>query len=382
MRDQFLLDPGITFLNHGSFGACPRDVLEACFALQRDMELNPVEFLARRSAGLLAEARSALGTLVGSPARDLVFVPNATHAVNTVARSLDLRPGDEVLATDHEYGACDNTWDFACRRSGARLVRAEIPLPFRSEEVVERLWARVTPRTRVIFLSHITSTTALILPVAEVCARARRAGILTLVDGAHGPGQVDLDLASLGADFYAGNCHKWLCAPKGSAFLHVRPECQPLLDAPVVSWGYSEAPGGHTGFEAYTGSTLLERRLQWQGTRDLAAFLSVPVAIDFQRRHGWGEVRTRCHRLAEAALAAACERSGLPPPCTGADFAQMVCLPVRPQDPEALRRTLFERHRIEVPVTTHGDRVFVRISVQGYNTPEDVDRLRQALGED
>lgn len=379
LRSQFLLDPAVTFLNHGSFGATPKPVFREYQRWQRELERQPVEFLGRRYNDLMKSARAALADYLGTKADNVVFAQNVTIALNIVARSLDLGPGDEVLATDHEYGACDNTWDFACRRSGARLVRAEIPLPFRSEEVVERLWARVTPRTRVIFLSHITSTTALILPVAEVCARARRAGILTLVDGAHAPGQVDLDLASLGADFYTGNCHKWLCAPKGSAFLHVRPECQPLLDAPVVSWGYSEAPGGHTGFEAYTGSTLLERRLQWQGTRDLAAFLSVPAAIDFQRRHGWGEVRKRCHRLAEAALAAACELSRLPPPCTGADFAQMVCLPVRPQDPEALRRTLFERHRVEVPVTTHGDRVFVRISVQGYNTPEDVDRLLQAL---
>lgn len=379
MRDLFLLDPDLTFLNHGSFGACPVEVLEASFALQREMERNPVEFLARRSASLLAGARAALGGLVGAAAADLVFVPNATHAVNTVARSLPLGPGDEILATDHEYGACDNTWDFVCRRSGARIVRAAIPLPFRAEAFLDRLWAQVTPRTRVIFLSHITSTTALRFPVASVCARAREAGILTLVDGAHAPGQIDLDLEAIGADFYTGNCHKWLCAPKGSAFLHVRPEVQALLDAPVVSWGYSDASGGHSGFEAYTGATLLERRLQWQGTRDLAAFLSVPAAIDFQRRHGWSAVRDRCHRLAADALAAACDLFRLPPPCADGDFVQMVCLPVPPQDPEALRRNLFERHRIEVPVTTHGDRVFVRISVQAYNTREDLDQLLQAL---
>ena len=379
MRERFNLDPDLTFLNHGSFGACPAEVLEACFGWQREMERNPVEFLARRSAALLAGARTALGELVGAAAADLVFVPNATHAVNTVARSLPLEPGDEILATDHEYGACDNTWEFACRRSGARVVRAEIPLPFRSEEFLDRLWARVTPRTRVLFLSHIASTTALRFPVAEVCARARAAGILTLVDGAHAPGQIDLDLAAIGADFYTGNCHKWLCAPKGSAFLQVRPECQPLLDAPVVSWGYSDASGGHSGFEAYTGATLLERRLQWQGTRDLAAFLSVPAAIEFQRRHQWDAVRPRCHRLAAEALAAACDLFRLPPPCADGDFAQMVCLPVPPQDPEALRRELFERHRIEVPVTTHRGQVFVRISVQGYNTREDLDRLLQAL---
>lgn len=384
LRDLFQLDAGITFLNHGSFGACPRTVLEAQQALQREMERNPVEFLARRSAVLLKEARRALGEVVGARAEDLVFVPNATHAVNTVARSLAFEPGDEILTTDHEYGACDNTWDFVCRRSGASVVRAEIPLPYRAGEFVERLMEKVTPRTRVVFLSHISSTTALVFPVAEVCGRARELGALSLVDGAHAPGQLPLDLETLGADFYTGNCHKWLCAPKGSAFLHVRPERQALLDAPVVSWGYSDSAGGgdtggHAGFESYTGETLLERRLQWQGTRDLSAFLAVPAAIEFQRTHRWDEVRNRCHAMAAETLRRACDLSGIEAPCSDLDFAQMVCLPVPPQDPEALRRRLFEQHRIEVPVTTHGDATFVRISVQGYNTAEDVDRLVQAL---
>lgn len=389
MRELFLLDPGTTFLNHGSFGACPREVLEAQQRLQLDMERNPVEFLARRSAALLREARAALAGYVGARPEDLVFVPNATHAVNTVARSLALAEGDEILTTDHEYGACDNTWDFVARRTGARIVRVEIPLPFRPGEVLPRLQAAATARTRLLFLSHLTSTTALIFPVAEACAWARSRGFLSLVDGAHAPGQLPLDLATLGADFYTGNCHKWLCAPKGSAFLAVRPEVQASLDAPVVSWGYSDAGGGaagggaagggHTGFEAYTGETLLERRLQWQGTRDLSAFLAVPAALDFQRRHHWEEVRARAHALVVAAMAHCVHLTGLEPICADADVAQMACLPVPPQDPEALRRRLFDAFRIEVPVTSHRGRVFVRISVQGYNTEADVDRLLDAL---
>ena len=379
MRNLFLLNPGIVFLNHGSFGACPREVFDAWVGWQREMEGNPVEFLGRRSAALLLEARIALAEFTGAKAADLVFVPNATHAVNTVARSLAFEPGDEILTTDHEYGACDNTWAFVCRRTGARLVRARIPLPYRPEEFLQRIFDQVTARTRILFLSHITSTTALIFPVAEVCVRARELGLLTLVDGAHAPGQIPLDLEAIGADFYTGNCHKWLCAPKGSAFLHARREHQALLDAPVVSWGYSDTAGGHTGFEAYTGETVLERRLQWQGTRDLATFLTVPAAIAFQRSHHWDEVRARCHTLAEETLKRSCGMFGLEPPCGDGDFAQMVCLPVPPREPETLRRTLFERFRIEVPVTTHQNQIFVRISVQGYNTPEDLDRLLEAL---
>lgn len=376
MREHFLLDPGVVFLNHGSFGACPREVLEACQAWQREMERNPVEFLGRRSGGLLARAREELAAYLGARAEDLAFVPNATHGVNAVARSLPLEPGDEVLGTALEYGACDNAWAFVCGRRGATYVRAGVPLPFDAAGFADRLWERVTPRTRVIFLSHIASATALVLPVAEVCRRARAAGILTLVDGAHAPGQVPLDLEALGADFYTGNCHKWMCAPKGAAFLHARRGRHELLDGPVISWGYTEPYEGH---DRYAGCTLLERRLQWQGTRDLSAFLAVPAALAFQARHGWEAVREDCHRRVVATLDRVCALTGLEAPACGEDFAQMAILPVPPRDPEALREELFRDHRIEVPVTTHGGRTFVRISLQAYNAPGDEEALVEAL---
>ncbi|MFM8766270.1 MAG: aminotransferase class V-fold PLP-dependent enzyme [Rubrivivax sp.] len=243
------------------------------------MERNPVEFLGRRSGALLAQARAALAVYLGAQTQDLVFVPNATTGVNIVARSLNLQPSDEILATDHEYGACDATWQRVCEQTGAVYRRVEIPLPLEREGFAERVLAAVTPRIRLVFASHITSTTALIFPLTELCAEARAAGVLTLIDGAHAPGQVDLHLDSLGADFYTGNCHKWLCAPKGSAFLHARPELHERLHATVTSWGYVAGTQGHTGFDAYTGRTVLERRLQWQGTRDIAAWLSVPAAL-------------------------------------------------------------------------------------------------------
>lgn len=379
MKNLFLLDPSIVFLNHGSFGACPAKVLGNCQWWQREMERNPVEFLGRRSAELLGQSRAALAGYLGAKPEDLIYVPNATTGVNTVARSIPLLAGDEILTTDHEYGACDNTWRFVCRHTGARYVPVEIPLPFRAEEFTERVWAGVTPRTRVLYLSHITSTTALILPVAELCRRAREAGILTLIDGAHAPGQIPLDLDALDADFYTGNCHKWMCAPKGSAFLHVRPEHHKLLEASVVSWGYSAEMTGETGFEAYTGHTLLERRLQWQGTRDLSAFLTVPAAIDFQREHRWEEVRSACHALAVETLHELCGRTGLASVCADTDFAQMVVIPVPPMDANLLKETLFERYHIEIPVTSYKDRLFVRLSLQGYNTREDAQALVAAL---
>lgn len=378
MRDLFLLDPDLVFLNHGSFGACPREVWEAQQRWQLEMERNPVLFLGRRSAELLAQARAALGRTLGARGDDLVFVPNATTGVNIVARSWPLQPGDEVLTTDLEYGACDATWQRLCEQAGALYRKVQIPLPYERERVVERLMAAVTPRTRLIYLSHLTSTTALILPVAEVCAAARALGIATLVDGAHAPGQIELDLDTIGADFYVGNCHKWLCAPKGAGFLHARAERQPMLHAPITSWGYAEGTGGHAGFDAYLGRTLFERRMQWQGTRDLAAWLAVPAAIDFQARHDWPAVRTRCHALAREALAALTERFGLAPIARDDDWAQMVAIPVPSQDPQALRQRLYDDSGIEVPVTSHRGQVFVRVSVQGYTSSAEVQRLLNA----
>ena len=378
MRTAFLLDPEITFLNHGSFGACPREVFGEFQRWQLEMERNPVEFLGRRSTGLLAAARSVLASALGTSADALAFVTNATTGVNIVARSLALQPGDEVLASDHEYGACDATWRFACERSGASYRRVAIALPFDRDAFTERMLAAVTPRTRVIFASHITSSTALAFPLAGLCARARELGILTLIDGAHAPGHIGLDLDALGADFYAGNCHKWLCAPKGAGFLHARPEHHALLHASVVSWGYVADQHGHTGFDAYAGSTLLERRLQWQGTRDIAAFLAVPAAIRFQEQHDWPAVRRRCNALALQTQQRLGERFGLAPVALHDGGLQMIAMPVPHRDAEALRARLYDESRIEVPVTQHGGQTFVRVSVQAYNTQDDLDRLLDA----
>ena len=393
MREHFLLDPEVVFLNHGSFGACPKPVFAEMQRWQLAMERNPVEFLGRRSAVLLRAARQRLADFLGAGVDDLAFVPNATSGLNVVAHSwvhasvhasapaLTLRPGDEVLTTDHEYGACDATWRVICERSGASYRRVGIPLPFEAENFVARLMAAVTPRTRLIFFSHITSTTALIFPAAALCAAARERGITTLVDGAHAPGQIDLNLAEVGADFYTGNCHKWMCAPKGAAFLHVRPEHQAALQAPVVSWGYvaGEHGGGDTRLDAYVGQTLLERRLQWQGTRDIAAWLSVPAALDFLAAHGGPAQRADNHARALALQARVLARNGLKAIARDEDFGQMVPIPVRCSEPETLRAWLFAQHRIEVPVTQHAGQVFVRVSVMGYTHDAELQALENAL---
>src|SRR5690348_13888763 len=258
LRREYLLDPEVAFLNHGSFGACPRAVFERYQAWQRELEHEPVDFLARRLPDLLDSARATLATYLGCRPADLAFVQNATTGVNLAARSLDLGPGDEVLATDLEYGACDLAWEWVCRRAGARYIRACIPLPLRDQnDLVDALFAAAGDRTRAVFVSHITSTTGLLLPLEEVLARARALGLVTIVDGAHAPAQVSLDLDRLGADYYSGNLHKWLGCAKGAGFLHVRPEHQGRIDGAIVSWGAD-------------GTTFAER-IEKQGTRDPAA---------------------------------------------------------------------------------------------------------------
>jgi isopenicillin-N epimerase len=352
VRELFLLDPDVVYLNHGSFGACPRPVFERYQYWQRELEREPTQFIARRLPGLLQEAREAIGAFVGAPADDLTFVQNAGTGVNMAARALDLQPGDEVLATNLEYGSCDLTWQWLCERTGARYVRAEI----------EELFEHRSERTRAVFLSHITSETALLLPVEEVVAKARAEGLVTIVDGAHAVAQVDLDLSALGADFYAGNCHKWLCAPKGAGFLYVSPDWQDRVEATIVSWGYGEP------------ATFISRTEQ-QGTRDSAAYLAVTEAIAFQREH---DVRERCVALARDARRELCALLGTEPLAPEAQILQMASVQLPELQPDLSQR-LFDEHRIEIPTMGPRRDDLLRISVAAYTQREDVERLLDAL---
>ena len=345
VKDLFLLDPEVTFLNHGSFGATPRAVFERYQAWQRELEREPVDFIARRLGPLLAEARGELGDFVGAEADDLTFVQNATTGVNMAARALDLQPGDEVLSTNLEYGACVLTWERLCT-----FVQADIA----------ELFEHVTERTKAVFVSHITSETALLLPVEEIVAHARSLGLATIVDGAHAVAQVDLDLDALGADFYAGNCHKWLCAPKGAGFLHVRPEWQERVDGTITSWGYEEP-------------ATFRSRTELQGTRDSSAYLTVPAAIAFVREH---DERRRCVALAREARRELCALLRTEPIAPDEMVLQMASVRLPEPDPD-LNRRLFDEHRIEIPVSHDG--TLLRLSIASYNDRADVDRLLEAL---
>jgi isopenicillin-N epimerase len=286
-----------------------------------------------------------------------------------------LGPGDEVLATDHEYGACDRTWRFLSKKQSFSYIRQPVSLPIKNEnDLIEQVWQGVTQKTKVIFLSHITSPTAITFPVAEVCRHAREQGIITVVDGAHAPGQIPLNLEDIGADFYTGNLHKWLCGPKGAGFLYARPEVQNLLEPLVVSWGYeADMPGPSKFVDLH----------EWWGTRDIAAFLSIPAAIQFQKEYAWESVRASCHELALDAEARIRQLTGLQSMYSNDTwFAQMVSVKIPfDTDIHALKIRLYEGFHIEVPVMKWNDNKLIRISVQGYNTANDIDALLIALQE-
>jgi isopenicillin-N epimerase len=284
-----------------------------------------------------------------------------------------LRPGDEVLATDHEYGAADRTWRFLCGQRGITYRNQTIPVPIESdEEMIEYLWRGVTPRTRVIFISHITSPTALIFPVEKICQRAREAGIMTIIDGAHAPGHIPLSLDALGTDFYVGNCHKWLCAPKGVGFLYARPERQELLQPLVVGWGWESRAPGVSPFQDFFG---------WTGTEDPASYLSVPAAIAFQQEYNWDAVRPACHELASFARQRITALLGSTPLCPDSPhwWGQMCAIALPDGDAPALQQRLREEWKIEIPVVAWNKRRLLRLSLQCYNSPADVESLLIAL---
>jgi len=368
LKREFLLDPQVTFLNHGSFGACPEPVMRTFQSWQRELEREPVEFLLRRSSGLVRTSTEAIAEFVGCSAEDIVLVPNATYGMNMVARSLPLAEGDRIVTTDHEYGAMDRLWQFVSERSGATLLRCPLPVPLRSDDDVLSAFERVLDESvRIVSISHITSPTGLVLPVQDVCRLAHDVGATTVVDGAHGPGQVDLDLPSLGSDFYVGNCHKWLCSPKVAGFLYTRHDVDIRVDPLVVSWGWDAGD--------------LAERAHWQGTQDFSAFLSIPASIHYQEERDWASVRARCSADAAYLHERLLSLPGITPVSqrTVPMFRQMVSVLLPPSTDAGVQEKLFADHSIEVPVNEWHGGLLLRVSVAAYNDRDDLDRLVAAL---
>lgn len=383
-RKYWGLAPKTVFLNHGSFGACPKAVLAAQAEFIRRMEAEPIEFLWRRYEAPLDTARNTLAKFVGVRARDLVFVPNATTAVNAVVRSLELRPGDELLTTAHDYNACRNVLVEAARRARAKMVVANAPFPVRTpDDIVEAIMRAVTKKTRLAMIDHVTSHTALILPIERIIRELEARGVETLVDGAHAPGMIPVHINRLRPAYYTGNLHKWVCAPKGAAFLCVREDKQDIVQPAVISHGNNQSRPGHTRFQD---------RFDWAGTTDPSAKFSVPAAINFVARllpGGWSELRWRNHELAVTARRILCERLGTEPLCPENMLGSMatVRLPESFQGRplkgrfEAEQVNLYRDFGIEVPFLRIGPSGYrhIRVSAQLYNTVEEYEYLAQAF---
>ncbi|MFN3390680.1 MAG: aminotransferase class V-fold PLP-dependent enzyme [Meiothermus ruber] len=381
MRAHWLLDPTIIYLNHGTVGATPKRVLAVQQALREEMEQQPARFLLRELSALsgpseralprLREAAQAVARFMGAEGQDLVFVDNATTGVNAVLGSLELQPGDEILITNLAYGAVRNAAAFAAERRGGRLVTLELPFPVSSPaDYVNRLAQALTPRTRLAILDHITSETALVLPLAEMAACCRAAGVPVLVDGAHAPGAIPLDIPRLGVDYYTGNLHKWALAPKGCGFLWVAPERQQSLHPPVISWGLGR------GFV---------QEFDWVGTKDPTPFLAAPAALELMQAWGLDAMQAYNHHIAWQAAVWLTARWGFELPAPRAMLGCMATLPLPAslgstrEDAVRLQYALLYQHRIEAPILCLGGRLWVRISAQVYNTLEDIEALAQAI---
>jgi isopenicillin-N epimerase len=389
--DAWALDPAVVFLNHGSFGACPHAVLAVQADLRAELEANPVAFLGRALEGRLDHARARLGSFLGADPEDLAFVPNATAGVASVLRSLRFAPGDELVTTDHEYNAALNMARFAAARDGARVVIARIPLPTAGpDEVAERVLAAVGPRTRLVMVSHVTSPTALVFPVERLVATLEGRGIPVLVDGAHGPGMLPLDLSNLGASFYTGNLHKWVCAPKGAAFLHVRRDRQAAIRPLAISHGANDPRPERSTFR---------KEFDWTGTADPTPFLAAPAAIDTvggMVAGGWAAVMARNAAMAAVARRALSAAVGLPVLAPETMLGCMAAIELPPDrgfaargsaDPDPLQARLFDTAAIEVPlhswprdpVPGERRRRLLRVSAHLHNDAGEYEHLAQAL---
>lgn len=373
MKDLFLLNPEFTHLNHGSFGATPKPIFENYQSFQREMEMDSVYFIQKKFAEHLVNAKSALSTFINCNANDFIFTSNPTVAINTVMRSLNLKDGDEILSTNHEYGAMDRTWNFYCKKSGAKYVRQTISLPIVSkEQILVEFWKGLTANTKIIFLNQISSATAIVFPVKEICDKARELGITTIIDGAHVPGHIDLDITDMNPDYYTGTLHKWMLAPKGSSFLYVKKELQNQIDPLVVSWGYESLMPGESRFLDYH---------EYQGTNDNSAFLCTPTVIHFLQKNNWKEKSASAKALVLKNYPRFCKLVGSIEiaPLSTEFFGQMASVPIKTSKPQELKDVLYEKYKIQVPIMVLNENVYLRYSINAYNSQADLDLLYQAL---
>jgi len=375
LKSLFMLDSDITYLNHGSFGACPKEIFNSLVEWQKLLEKDPVKYLAFDIAKNLENSREALSLYVKCHKDDVAFFPNPSTALNTVLKSLDLQKGDEILTTNHEYGAMDRAWRFLCKKTGSVYINQNISLPLESkEQFLYDFKKGITSKTKVIFLSHITSPTALVFPVKEICEIARERNIITIIDGAHAPAQLDIDILDIDPDFYCGACHKWMCSPKGVAFLYVKKEFQRQIEPLVISWGYESENPSHSQFLDY---------IQWQGTYDISAYLTITDTINFLQKYNWNSITQECHKLNRWAKDKIISEMDLDSLCSNSFLGQMSSFYFEFQDPLNEKNLIdfYNRYKIQVPFMSWNNDVLFRISIQAYNTKQDIYKLIEALND-
>jgi isopenicillin-N epimerase len=373
IKHQFLLNPEVTYLNHGSYGACPKPIFDDYQKWQRALEFEPVQFISKKREEALLISKKALAKYVGCDSEDLFFIQNPTTAVNQIIKSLDLKAGDEVLTTDHEYGAMDKTFSFYSKKKGFYYRRQKISLPLLSkEQFIEDFWKGYNEKTKVVFLGHCTSATALLFPAKEICERAKELGLITIVDGAHIPGHFPLNLQNIKADFYTGTLHKWLLSPKGCSFLYVNKNFHDRIEPLIISWGYEA--------ERPTKTKFLEEN-EIQGTRDFSAFLTAPAILKFFEENNMVARQAACRKTILEQYPIFCELLGTKPICKLSDefLGQMCSIPITTKNPLQLKETLINDHKIEIPVMQLGDQIYLRISFQVYNTMDDLEYLKQTV---
>ena len=371
--NHFLLNKDIVHLNHGSFGACLKVAYNNQLHWQNKLESNPTEFIVNILPEEIRKSREYLSKFIGCHRDSICFFQNPTTAVNAIARGLNLKTGDIILGTDHEYGAMDRTWDFIAEKTGSKYIKAEIPIPIISKSnFINRFLSNIDSRTRVVFISHITSSTAIVFPIKEIINYCKERGIITIIDGAHVPGHIDLNINELDPDYYTGACHKWMCTPKGVSFLYVNKKYHNSIEPFIVSWGYNSDNPGVSNFIDY---------MEVQGTRDPSAFLTVPTVMNFFKANNWSSIRDKSQILAQESINKIHNKIGSEPltPDERRWQCQMACAEIKTKSPDLLQEKLFRKYKIVVPITKFKNRFFIRISINVYNSQNDIDRLLDAL---
>ena len=369
----FSLDPNVTYLNHGSFGACPKIIFNSLISFQKKLENEPVKFLDEYIYEYLKESRKSLSKYINCDRDDVAFFPNPSTALNTLIRSLDLSKGDQILSTNHEYGALDRTWNFISKKKGCEYVKIDIEVPYLDKQkFTDKFKRAINKKTKVIFLSHITSPTALIFPIEEIITLAKKNNIITIIDGAHVPAHIELDIKKLDPDFYCGACHKWMCSPKGVAFLYVKKEFQKIMEPLVVSWGYEAENPSSSQYLDY---------MQWQGTNDMSAYLTIPDTIKFLKENNWDENAKKCRKLNLWAKDLICQELNTYSLSSNEFLAQMTTIAFDFEDTIIDKKEFYNKYKIQIPFIRWNNKTFFRLSFQVYNSKDDIYNLITSLKE-